>query len=91
MDLTNTINALKQETIRCVGLYTSRAKVGDVQSTKNQKQLLIALHIYIRILEYFNGMSLEEMGKIGVDEFKVLNCVESAISCTKVYKPFYYG
>jgi len=91
MDLTNIITLLKQENVRCWNLYIDRAKVGDIQSAKNQKQMLIALYMYIKSLEYFNGITVEEMDSIGITELQVLNCIEAAVSCTKIFKPFYYA
>jgi len=90
MNLLDIINFIKVEASKIVRIYISRVEIGDIQSAKHQREVLIALDIHLTCLKYWSSVTEEEKANLSIKEEDVYNCAEAAVSCVRTFKPFYY-
>ena len=81
--------SLKIEYLDCYSLYTGSRALGDYISAKHQVELIKALYVHLKVLDYCyeNWDVLED---IDIEMTDVMGTMEAAISCIRTFKPFYY-
>lgn len=90
LELQNSIISIKIETLDLYSIYFNRKRIGDEVSAKNQKEFLVALDLYIQILEYYNN-SWEDKDNLDISELEIQNVIEAAVALLRTFKTSYYG
>lgn len=90
LELQNSIISIKIETLDLYSIYFNRKRIGDEVSTKNQKEFLVALDLYIQILEYYNN-SWVDKDNLDISELEIKNVIEAAVALLRTFKTSYYG
>lgn len=88
-ELYNAILGLKEETLRCNAIYIIKRRIGDIVSTNRMYEILIALDIYMQILDYYYDNDDTEIEVITEDEILVI--VQEATRLTRTFKNSYSG
>lgn len=89
-ELQNSIISIKIETLDLYSIYFNRKRIGDEISAKNQKEFLVALDLYIQILEYYNN-SWVDKDNLDITELEIQNVIEAAVALLRTFKTSYYG
>lgn len=90
LELQNSIISIKIETLDLYSIYFNRRRIGDEVSAKNQKEFLVALDLYIQILEYYNN-SWVDKDNLDITELEIQNVIEAAVALLRTFKTSYYG
>jgi len=90
LDLQNSIISIKIETLDLYSIYFNRRRIGDEVSVKNQKEFLVALDLYIQILEYYDN-SWVDKDNLDITELEIQNVIEAAVALLRTFKTSYYG
>lgn len=90
LELQNSIISIKIETLDLYSIYFNRKRIGDEVSAKNQKEFLVALDLYIQILEYYNNSWIDK-DNLDITELEIQNVIEAAIALLRTFKTSYYG
>ena len=90
LELQNSIISIKIETLDLYSIYFNRKRIGDEVSAKNQKEFLVALDLYIQILEYYNN-SWVDKDNLDITELEIQNVIEAAVALLRTFKTSYYG
>ena len=90
IELQNSIISIKIETLALYSIYFNRRKIGDEVSAKNQKEFLVALDLYIQILEYYEG-SWVDKDNLDITEKEIQGVIEAAVTLLRTFKTSYYG
>ena len=90
LDLQNSIISIKIETLDLYSIYFNRKRIGDEVSAKTQKEFLVALDLYIQILEYYNN-SWVDKDNLDISELEIQNVIEAAVALLRTFKTSYYG
>lgn len=90
LELQNSIISIKIETLDLYSIYFNRKRIGDEVSAKNQKEFLVALDLYIQILEYYNN-SWVDKDNLDISELEIQNVIEAAVALLRTFKTSYYG
>jgi len=90
LDLQNSIISIKIETLDLYSIYFNRRRIGDEVSAKNQKEFLVALDLYIQILEYYDN-SWVDKDNLDITELEIQNVIEAAVALLRTFKTSYYG
>ncbi len=90
LDLQNSIISIKIETLDLYSIYFNRRRIGDEVSVKNQKEFLVALDLYIQILEYYDN-SWVDKDNLDISELEIQNVIEAAVALLRTFKTSYYG
>lgn len=88
-ELYNAILGLKEETLRCNTIYINRRRIGDIVSTDRMYEILLALDIYMQILDYYYDNDDTEIEVITEDEILVI--VQEATRLTRTFQNSYNG
>lgn len=90
LELQNSIISIKIETLNLYSIYFNRRRIDDEVSAKNQKEFLVALDLYIQILEYYNN-SWVDKDNLDITELEIQNVIEAAVALLRTFKTSYYG
>lgn len=90
LKLQNSIISIKIETLDLYSIYFNRKRIGDEVSAKNQKEFLVALDLYIQILEYYDN-SWVDKDNLDITELEIQNVIEAAVALLRTFKTSYYG
>ena len=90
LELQNSIISIKIETLDLYSIYFNRRRIGDEVSAKNQKEFLVALDLYIQILEYYDN-SWVDKDNLDITELEIQNVIEAAVALLRTFKTSYYG
>ena len=90
LELQNSIISIKIETLDLYSIYFNRKRIGDEVSAKNQKEFLVALDLYIQILEYYDN-SWVDKDNLDITELEIQNVIEAAVALLRTFKTSYYG
>ena len=89
IELQNSIISIKIETLDLYSIYFNRRKIGDNSSIKNQKEFLVALDLYIQILEYYDS-SWVDKDNLDITEEEIQGVIEAAVTLLRTFKNSYY-
>lgn len=89
LELQNSIISIKIDTLNLYSIYFNRRRIGDEASAKNQKEFLVALDLYIQILEYYDN-SWVDKGNLDITELEIQNVIEAAVALLRTFKTSYY-
>ena len=90
LELQNSIISIKIEILDLYSIYFNRKRIGDEVSAKNQKEFLVALDLYIQILEYYDN-SWVDKDNLDISELEIQNVIEAAVALLRTFKTSYYG
>lgn len=90
LKLQNSIISIKIETLDLYSIYFNRKRIGDEVSAKNQKEFLVALDLYIQILEYYDN-SWVDKDNLDITELEIQNVIGAAVALLRTFKTSYYG
>ena len=90
LELQNSIISIKIETLDLYSIYFNRRRIGDEVSAKNQKEFLVALDLYIQILEYYDN-SWVDKDNLDITEKEIQEVIEAAVTLLRTFKTSYYG
>ena len=88
-ELQNSIISIKIETLDLYSIYFNKRKIGDNSSIKNQREFLVALDLYIQILEYYDS-SWVDKDNLDITEEEIQGVIEAAVTLLRTFKNSYY-
>jgi hypothetical protein len=89
VELQNSIISIKIETLDLYSIYFNKRKIGDNSSIKNQREFLVALDLYIQILEYYDN-SWVDKDNLEITEEEIQGVIEAAVTLLRTFKNSYY-
>lgn len=89
-ELENVIISIKVETLSCWDIYFQYKKIGDANTYLVLKEYVIALNMYIDVLDYIYN-SWEYLDKLGILAADINDCIFAALDCIKTFNAKYYG
>lgn len=89
-ELNESIISIKIETLLNWEDYFNYKRVGDTATTFNMREYLVALDIYINVLEYIYN-SWNYLEELEVEDRDINDCVSAAIDCLRTFNTRYYG
>lgn len=89
-DLYNSLISIKIDTLDCYSIYFNKRKIGDRRSFVTMKEQLIALDIYIQILDWYY-LSWVDKDNLEVTEEDITNVIETAIGILRTFNVNRYG
>ena len=89
VELQNSIISIKIETLDLYSIYFNKRKIGDNSSIKNQREFLVALDLYIHILEYYDN-SWVDKDNLEITEEEIQGIIEAAVTLLRTFKNSYY-
>jgi hypothetical protein len=88
-ELYNSILGLKNELLRCNLTYINRRSIGSIISADRMFEILIALDVYMQILDYYYDNTATKIEVITEDEILII--VQEATKLVKTFKSSYNG
>jgi hypothetical protein len=88
--LKDSIDSIKFEYLSVNGIYLNKLGVGDSTSFKKHKEYLIALDIYLQILDYCYNI-WEELEDVEITQTQISTTIGEAVSCLRTFNTNYYG
>ena len=89
VELQNGIVSIKLETLDLYSIYFNKRKIGDNSSINNQREFLVALDLYIQILEYYDS-SWVDKDNLDITEEEIQGVIEAAVTLLRTFKNSYY-
>lgn len=88
-ELYNSILGLKNELLRCNSIYINRRSIGSTISADRMFEILIALDVYMQILDYYYDNTDIDIEVITEDEILII--IQEATKLVRTFKPAYNG
>lgn len=88
-ELYNSILGLKNELLKCNLTYINRRSIGSTISADRMFEILIALDVYMQILDYYYDNTVTNIEVITKDEILII--VQEATKLVKTFKSSYNG
>ena len=88
-ELYNSILGLKNELLNCNSTYLIRRSIGSNTSANRMFEILIALDVYMQILDYYYDNTDTDIVVITEDEILII--VQEATKLVRTFKPAYNG
>ena len=88
-ELYNSILGLKNELLRCNLTYINRRSIGSIISADRMFEILIALDVYMQILDYYYDNTATNIEVITEDEILII--IQEATKLVKTFKSSYNG
>ena len=91
-ELAEVITSIKVQHLSCCSTYFSKMSIGDITTGFRQRETILALHIYLQILQYYYGIPegvREDESPITEDE--VIEIIGEANNLLLTFQSQYYA